>query len=153
MADYSLDVLLQDQEAFVKELFEKDEELVSCYRKHPPQLQTELRKESVAGIRAGLEKFIKAENRIGYDHGMNILDYDFARFNASADIKTEIVSRLASSKAVREQLVDDFIHGLFDSTVDSIAYVVSEAYRAHLTQLYLGEIKPRASPADTPKSS
>jgi|GEM_PF-4248920 len=148
MAEYSLDTVLRDQELFVSELYDRHKELLAYQRKKPAEFKDALKKESIAGIRDGIEKFIRIENRQGNKHGDNLFDYSITRF-LDTDLREPIQSRIADNETVRKHLTREFQHGVFDVATETIAYIVSEEYRTRVQQLHLGEIKPRASQTGT----
>ena len=79
----------------------------------------------------------------------NFFDYDFGRF-MEVDLQTPITTRLSDNGTIRNSLVEDFKLGLFEDTVRNISHIVSEGYRGHALQLYMGEVTPtRASQIGT----
>jgi hypothetical protein len=153
MSDYPLEAILRDQELFVGELFEQDSVLRKYQKPSEGELNGALRRQSVQGIRDGLDAFMNEEKRAGRDAGKNIFDYDIGRFIEKGDLKTPVAKRIADDAAVRAGHTKEFRLGLFETVVETIAHTVSEAYRAHMLHLYLGEVTPRASQSGTKESS
>lgn len=138
MSKYSLDDVLKDQECFVRKVL-NDADIAWLFKGEPEELTEAVYRESLAGIKAGIDHFItlESQNSTG-NRSKNIFDYDIAKFYYEVDMKTPVEERLVQNQTVKKYFHDEGSNS-HQNYCETISLHMHREYRHHVFKVDLEE--------------